>query len=115
MAALLDIEDRLGRRRSVRNAPRTVDLDILAFHSTILATPPGTGPAVQVPHPRMHERSFVINPLFDISPNWVHPISGQSINDLKAALPADQISRRMPDADGVHGTEWAGGETSGAD
>lgn len=115
MSVLLDIEDQLGRRRRVRNAPRTVDLDILAYHDEVLCAAPEDAPTVQVPHPRMHERSFVINPLFDICPNWIHPKSGRSIGELKAALPADQVLRRMADAHGVHGTEWGAAEIAETD
>lgn len=111
MQLLLETEATLGRRRDVRNAPRIVDLDLLAYDDHVITPPPDDPLQLHVPHERMHERSFVIIPLFDISANWVHPKSGVDIATLKAALPAGQITRRLPDADGLCGTEWVGGET----
>ncbi len=63
LAELQAIEARHGRRRSFANAPRTLDLDLLLFGDSELDTP-----ALQIPHPRMHERAFVLKPLVEISP-----------------------------------------------
>jgi len=63
LADLLEIEVRHGRRRSFPNAPRTLDLDLLLFGNLELQTP-----GLQIPHPRMHERAFVLEPLIEISP-----------------------------------------------
>jgi 2-amino-4-hydroxy-6-hydroxymethyldihydropteridine diphosphokinase len=70
------IECAFGRERSVRNAPRTLDLDILLYGDTCIEDE-----VLSIPHPRMHERAFVLRPLFDISPNlsW-HNAHGQKIN-----------------------------------
>lgn len=106
MTQLLDIEATLGRRREIRNAPRTVDLDILAYDDRVVAPSPKDSLQLHIPHERMHERAFVINPLFDISPKWVHPKMGLAIAELKARLPAVQETRRMTDAAGLYGTEW---------
>ncbi len=104
---LLTVEQRFGRRRGERNAPRTIDLDLLAHGDHVLEN---AGPhAARIPHPRMSERAFVLLPLAEVAGDWFHPVSGAKIADLIANLPADQRAEPMPDADGLHGTEWRGG------
>ncbi len=101
---LLELENRFGRVRSQQNAPRILDLDLLAYEDRIIT---GQTPAeLSVPHPRMYQRAFVILPLQDIAPDWTDPVSGRSISDLAAALPKDQQTRKLEDANGVYGTEW---------
>lgn len=102
--AVLEVEAELGRRRTVPNAPRTIDLDVVAHGETVLES--RERHHVSVPHPRMHTRAFVLLPMREIAPDWRHPISGKSIDKLIAELPEDQECRPMPDADGVFGTEW---------
>lgn len=68
LAAALDIERRFGRQRGARNAPRTLDLDILLYGDVIRTTPDPI-----VPHPRLHERLFVLDPLAEIAPDVRHP------------------------------------------
>ncbi len=82
LAALLDIERDLGRTRTFPNAPRTLDLDLLLVDDVILATD-----LLTLPHPRLHERAFVLIPLAEIAPEATHPILTQSISDLRNALP----------------------------
>ena len=82
MHRLLAIERELGRQRTFRNAPRTLDLDLLLLDDVVLATP-----ALTLPHPRVHERAFVLIPLAEIAPNTVHPVLMQPIATLLAALP----------------------------
>jgi 2-amino-4-hydroxy-6-hydroxymethyldihydropteridine diphosphokinase len=86
LAALLAIEEEFGRVRTVKNAPRLLDLDLIAYDEEIVSG----GPDIIVPHPRMHERGFVLHPLSDINSSWVHPQSKRSLSDLIAALPDDQ-------------------------
>ena len=103
MAVLLETEEAMGRVRSIRNAPRVIDLDLLAFGKQVVETEQLT-----LPHPRMHERAFVVLPWRDLAPDWQHPVIGQTIQQLAEQLPAGQEIRRMMDGDGLFGTEWPG-------
>jgi 2-amino-4-hydroxy-6-hydroxymethyldihydropteridine diphosphokinase len=76
------IEASFGRKREERNAPRTLDLDLIDFDGRIRDDAP------ILPHPRVAERGFVLVPLADIAPDWRHPVSGLSIRDLIDRLPA---------------------------
>ena len=86
LGALHDVERVFGRCRGERNDPRILDLDLLAYGR--LTTPPGA--TLEVPHPRMHERVFVLRPLADLAPWWRHPRLGRSAIELLAAVPAGQ-------------------------
>lgn len=68
LGEVLRIEAELGRERGFRNAPRTVDIDLLDQGSRLL-----DAPELTLPHPRLHERAFVLVPLAEIAPDWVHP------------------------------------------
>lgn len=88
------IEARLGRRRSAPNAARTVDLDLLDYRGLIHAAP-GDGGLV-VPHPRLHERRFVLLPLRDVAPDWRHPRSGLDVEAMLRRIGNDGgIVRRI--------------------
>ncbi|MBO6948298.1 MAG: 2-amino-4-hydroxy-6-hydroxymethyldihydropteridine diphosphokinase [Rhodospirillales bacterium] len=106
VAEVLDIENELGRRRTVANAPRTIDLDVIAHGDTVIEA--DQKHQVAIPHPRMHLRAFVLLPMREIAPDWRHPASGRMLDDMIADLPADQECRPMAEADGFYGTEWAG-------
>ncbi|MDP3661044.1 2-amino-4-hydroxy-6-hydroxymethyldihydropteridine diphosphokinase [Phenylobacterium sp.] len=71
LSKLLEIERRFGRRRGEANAARTLDLDLIAFGREVIDVP-----GLQLPHPRAHERLFVMGPLAQIAPGWRHPVSG---------------------------------------
>ena len=88
LEALQNIEKNFGRVRAARNAPRVIDLDLIAYHDEILDRP-----ELIVPHPRMHERAFVLLPLQEIAPGWTHPVSGTALATLIGALPADQEAK----------------------
>ena len=92
LAELHAVEDAFGRVRSVANAPRLIDLDLLDFRGEI--APGGPGKAT-LPHPRMTARAFVLRPLADLAPGWRHPRTGASIAALVAALPENQIIERL--------------------
>jgi len=83
MDVLHAIEDRFGRRRSVPNAARVLDLDLIAMGRHVSAL----GEWPELPHPRLTERAFVLLPIADIAPHWKHPVSNVSVSQLIAALP----------------------------
>lgn len=91
LKALLEIEEEFGRVRTVRNAPRLLDLDLIVYDRQIIPE----GPEIIVPHPRMDSRAFVLLPMADILDDWTHPQSGASLDDLIAAIPADQMAEPM--------------------
>lgn len=76
------IENAMGRKQVIRNGPRTIDIDILLFGRTIIDTP-----TLTVPHPRLHERRFVLEPLNEITPTLRHPTLGRSIGNLLKLAP----------------------------
>lgn len=82
---LQNIENNFGRVRTERNAPRMIDLDIVAYHDVV-----SDDENLILPHPRTHERAFVLYPLRDIAPNWRHPKFNKSIEAMFAELPSDQ-------------------------
>lgn len=94
-AALLemlhDVEGHFGRARRRRNAARTLDLDLLDYDG--LVQMPGASPTL--PHPRMHERAFVMIPLCEIRPDWRHPVLGQTADDLRRQLANGQKVDRI--------------------
>ena len=86
LALMHSIEFGLGRKRSVANAARTLDLDLIAYDDIVRE---GPEPPI-LPHPRMAERAFVLLPLAEVAPGWRHPVLGQTVEELIAALPGDQ-------------------------
>ncbi|MBT5945561.1 MAG: 2-amino-4-hydroxy-6-hydroxymethyldihydropteridine diphosphokinase [Rhodospirillaceae bacterium] len=78
LTLLHDIETRLGRARTVRNAARIIDIDLLDYHGKI-----DTGWPI-LPHPRMADRAFVLRPLRDVAPDWCHPVTGERVAALLA-------------------------------
>ena len=84
MELLHRIERETGRVRGVRNAPRTLDLDLIDHQGRV---EPGGSNGPILPHPRAHERAFVLLPLREIAPYWTHPASGAAIQALIAATP----------------------------
>jgi 2-amino-4-hydroxy-6-hydroxymethyldihydropteridine diphosphokinase len=76
---LLAIEASFGRRRTQPNAARTLDLDLIAYGRQVIAEP-----GLAVPHPRAHERLFVMGPLAEIAPDWTHPVLGETAATLAA-------------------------------
>jgi len=77
LARLLETERSLGRERREKNGPRTIDLDLLLYDDVVLDEP-----GLTLPHPRMHERRFVLSPLSEIAPDVVHPRLRKTIRRL---------------------------------
>ncbi|MEW5721938.1 MAG: 2-amino-4-hydroxy-6-hydroxymethyldihydropteridine diphosphokinase [Thermodesulfobacteriota bacterium] len=91
LEALLGIEEDLGRRRAEKWGPRLIDLDLL-FYGTQQIKAPG----LVVPHPYLPERRFVLEPLAEVAPGWVHPVLGLSVMDMTARLdPRGQEVHRL--------------------
>jgi len=95
LALMHRIEARFGRVRAAANAARTLDLDLLDYDGMVR----GAGEAPILPHPRLHERAFVLLPLAELAPDWRHPVTGAAIAGLIAALPADQPTRPLDASD----------------
>jgi len=89
MNVLHGVEEAFGRVREERNAPRVLDLDLIAYHDFVLSER-----GVVVPHPRAHERAFVLKPLAEIAKTWVHPVLHLSVDELILRLsPAQELVR----------------------
>jgi 2-amino-4-hydroxy-6-hydroxymethyldihydropteridine diphosphokinase len=108
---LHEIEEKAGRERIKRWGPRVLDLDLLAAGSAIipnaqqlskwmaLSTEQAstvTPDTLLLPHPRLHERGFVLVPLADVAPDWCHPLTGRTIAEMRDALPAEERGQIRP-------------------
>ncbi|MEQ9487501.1 MAG: 2-amino-4-hydroxy-6-hydroxymethyldihydropteridine diphosphokinase [Alphaproteobacteria bacterium] len=92
LSALKALENDLGREASIRNGPRLIDLDIIIYDDQVI-----TEETLEIPHPRMHERPFVLQPLSQVWPGWRHPASGATACEMwtdLAALPSAEGSLR---------------------
>lgn len=89
LGGLLAIERAMGRRRKRGKGPRIIDIDILLYGGSIIRLP-----GLTIPHPTMHERRFVLEPMFEIAPDAHHPILKRTIRELLEALPPGQVVRR---------------------
>jgi 2-amino-4-hydroxy-6-hydroxymethyldihydropteridine diphosphokinase len=90
LASILDIEKEMGRRRVQKKGPRTLDIDVLLFGNAIIQTK-----GLIIPHPAMHERRFVLEPLAEIAPEARHPVFKRTVRELREALPSGQAVRRL--------------------
>lgn len=80
------LEIALGRKPSLKNGPRLIDIDILFYDDLVLNTP-----SLVIPHPHMHERGFVLLPLMDIAPDLVHPVHKKSVREMIASCDVSSI------------------------
>jgi 2-amino-4-hydroxy-6-hydroxymethyldihydropteridine diphosphokinase len=77
LQSILEIEKALGRKRTIRNAPRTIDIDILLYDSEVIESD-----GLTIPHPRISERRFVLEPLNEIAADYIHPVLYKSVRQL---------------------------------
>lgn len=93
LSAVLSIEQEMGRRRncSQPKGPREIDIDILLFGKSVVDTK-----GLTIPHPAMHQRRFVLEPLAEIAPDERHPVFKRTARELLEALPAGQAVRKLP-------------------
>ena len=81
----------MGRIRGAPNAARLIDLDLLAFGRLVLGARSERDPTqLRLPHPRLHDRAFVLFPLSEVAPRWTHPASGKSVGQMIADLAGNQ-------------------------
>lgn len=90
LAVLLAMETRFGRLRGEPNAARVLDLDLLDHRGQVIETP-----SLVLPHPRLHQRRFVLAPLAEIAPDWRHPLLGLTAQQLLARLSTEQLIERL--------------------
>src|SRR5579872_1086693 len=91
LAGILEIEQGMGRRRVQKKGPRTIDIDILLFGNSIVETK-----GLTIPHPSMHERRFVLEPMIEIAPEARHPVLKKTMRELRDGLSAGQVVRKLP-------------------
>jgi 2-amino-4-hydroxy-6-hydroxymethyldihydropteridine diphosphokinase len=100
MATVLRIEKEMGRRRIQKKGPRIVDIDIVLFEDAIIndgiIDDETMDSGLTIPHPAMHQRRFVLEPLAEIAPDVLHPVFKKTIRELRDALPAGQRVRQYP-------------------
>jgi len=90
LAVLQVVEGQFGRVRGERNAPRVLDLDLLDYQGQVTDTA-----SLALPHPRLHQRRFVLVPLAEIAPDWRHPLSGLTAEQMLSRLAANQLVERL--------------------
>ena len=81
-----EIEKKLGRTKSARNSPRTCDIDIISYRNRVISN------GIIIPHKKLSQRNFVLIPLFEIAPDWMHPKTYKSIKKLIFSLPIKDIT-----------------------
>lgn len=92
LRAAQEVEARLGRVRTFRDAPRTIDVDVLAYGELVIRTP-----ELALPHPGISARGFVLHPLAEIAPDWRHPVLGKTARELlHGAVALERVDRVGP-------------------
>lgn len=82
-----ELEQQLGRKKRFRWGPREIDIDIIFYDNLILQAE-----MLEIPHPRMHERDFVLQPVIDLEPNYLHPLLHKTVQQLLVEIPKNETS-----------------------
>jgi 2-amino-4-hydroxy-6-hydroxymethyldihydropteridine diphosphokinase len=90
LAVILDLEQQMGRRRTQQKGPRTIDIDILLFGNSVIEAKD-----LIVPHPALHQRRFVLEPMAELAAETRHPVFKRTMRELRDALPPGQSVRRV--------------------
>jgi 2-amino-4-hydroxy-6-hydroxymethyldihydropteridine diphosphokinase len=88
LACIREIERELGRQRAIAKGPRTIDIDILIYGDAIVDTP-----ELQIPHPRLAERRFVLQPLAELAPDLQHPKTSRTVSEMLATIEGQTVRR----------------------
>ena len=97
LTRLHEVEARFGRVRRVRWEARIVDIDLLAYHDLVVGDAGHQLEGMVLPHPRMHERLFVLKPLAEMAPDWRHPVLRKTAAELMVGLPEGDIVEPLED------------------
>ena len=95
MAALLHIEQEMGRHRTRKKGPRTIDMDILLFEDASTGGTITDSLQLTIPHPAMHRRRFVLEPLAEIAPEALHPVLKKTVREMLDLLPTGSLVRKV--------------------
>ncbi|MFZ0298632.1 MAG: 2-amino-4-hydroxy-6-hydroxymethyldihydropteridine diphosphokinase [Candidatus Sulfotelmatobacter sp.] len=98
IAAILHIEEDMGRRRVQKKGPRSIDIDILLFDGMVVESREIDSTDLTIPHPALHQRHFVLAPLAEIASEVFHPVLKKTVRELLEALPAGQVVRKLKPA-----------------
>lgn len=91
LSRLKEVERRMGRTNEIRYGPRIIDIDILFYGSQVIGEE-----GLTIPHPKIPERAFVLIPLAEIEPNFLHPVLRKTISELLAALHTEKVVKKVP-------------------
>jgi 2-amino-4-hydroxy-6-hydroxymethyldihydropteridine diphosphokinase len=94
LAAILGIEEKMGRRRVQKKGPRIIDIDILLYDDAVVHGEKTNSSELTIPHPAMQQRRFVLEPLAEIAPGLLHPVLRKTIHELLETLPPGQAVKK---------------------
>jgi 2-amino-4-hydroxy-6-hydroxymethyldihydropteridine diphosphokinase len=95
IAAILRIEEEMGRLRAQKKGPRSIDIDILLFDGTVVESTELDSTDLTIPHRALHQRRFVLEPLAEIEPEVFHPVLKKTVRELLDGLPPGQVVRKL--------------------